>query len=84
MAQELAAQLIGVSSFAPPGLPSGVDRDVIGQLPPGNLSMVHIVFLIDDVTGALSTVTLETSDAATAAKFEAFDDATVSIVIRIK
>ena len=35
VAQELAAQVIGVRSFAPPGEPSGVDRDVIGQLPSG-------------------------------------------------
>jgi hypothetical protein len=34
-AQELAAQVIGVSSVALPGLPSGVARDVIGQFPSG-------------------------------------------------
>ena len=33
VAQELAAQVIGVKSFELPGLPSGVDRDVMGQLP---------------------------------------------------
>ena len=36
MAQELAAQVIGVNSFALPGEPSGVDREIIGQLPSGN------------------------------------------------
>src|SRR5215470_17150034 len=35
VAQELAAQVIGVRSFALPGEPSGVDREVIGQLPSG-------------------------------------------------
>ena len=35
MAQEPAAQLIGVNSFELPGEPSGVDREIIGQLPSG-------------------------------------------------
>jgi hypothetical protein len=35
VAQELAAQVIGVRSFALPGEPSGVDRETIGQLPSG-------------------------------------------------
>ena len=35
MAQELAAQVIGVKSFALPGSPLGVDREIIGQLPSG-------------------------------------------------
>src|SRR3984957_14609274 len=35
VAQELAAQVIGVNSFALPGEPSGVDREIIGQLPSG-------------------------------------------------
>ncbi len=35
VAQELAAQVIGVNSFELPGLPSGVDREIIGQLPSG-------------------------------------------------
>ena len=35
VAQELAAQVIGVSSFALPGDPSGDDREIIGQLPSG-------------------------------------------------
>src|SRR5579864_1129254 len=35
VAQELAAQVIGVRSFALPGEPSGVDRESIGQLPSG-------------------------------------------------
>src|SRR6266478_703527 len=35
VAQELAAQVIGVSSFELPGEPSGVDREIIGQLPSG-------------------------------------------------
>src|SRR5437588_5978585 len=36
MAQELAAQVIGVKSFELPGEPSGVDREIIGQLPSGD------------------------------------------------
>ena len=35
VAQELAAQVIGVNSFELPGEPSGVDREIIGQLPSG-------------------------------------------------
>src|SRR2546428_2446676 len=35
VAQLLAPQVIGVNNFADPGLPSGVDRDFIGQLPSG-------------------------------------------------
>src|SRR3954462_14760139 len=33
VAQELAAQVIGVNSFELPGEPSGVEREIIGQLP---------------------------------------------------
>jgi hypothetical protein len=33
VAQEAAAQLIGVNSFELPGSPFGVDREIIGQLP---------------------------------------------------
>jgi len=36
VAQELAAQVIGVRSFALPGEPLGVDREIIGQLPSGD------------------------------------------------
>ena len=35
VAQELAAQVIGVRRVAPPGSPFGVDREIIGQLPSG-------------------------------------------------
>jgi hypothetical protein len=35
VAQELAAQVIGVKSFALPGAPLGVEREAIGQLPSG-------------------------------------------------
>jgi hypothetical protein len=67
---------------APNPTPNTVDA--VGQLPPGNLPMVHIVFLRDDRTGTLGAVTLQTSDRATARKFDGFDDANVSIVIKIK
>ena len=36
VAQELAAQVIGVKSFALPGSPLGVAREIIGQLPSGD------------------------------------------------
>src|SRR5437868_12148751 len=35
VAQEQAAQVIGVNNFELPGEPSGVDREIIGQLPSG-------------------------------------------------
>jgi hypothetical protein len=35
VAQALAAQVIGVRSFALPGSPFGAERDTIGQLPSG-------------------------------------------------
>src|SRR6266851_3762193 len=35
VAQELAVQVIGVNSFELPGEPSGVDREIMGQLPSG-------------------------------------------------
>jgi hypothetical protein len=35
VAQEHEAHVIGVNNFALPGLPSGVARDFIGQLPSG-------------------------------------------------
>ena len=79
-ARILTGQLI--HETAPAVTPNTVDQ--VGQLPSGNLPMVHIVFLRDDVTGTLGAVTLQTADAVTASKFDGFDDARVSIVIRIK
>jgi hypothetical protein len=35
VAQELVAQVIGVHSFELPGEPSGIDREIIGQLTSG-------------------------------------------------
>src|ERR1051326_5641960 len=35
MAQEVAAQGMGVKSLALPGEPSGVEREIMGQLPSG-------------------------------------------------
>src|SRR5436190_14375522 len=35
VAHELAAQVMGVNSFELPGEPSGVEREIIGQLPSG-------------------------------------------------
>ena len=46
--------------------------------------MVHILFLKDELTGTFGAVTLQTTDRATALKFDGLDDANVSIVIRIK
>jgi hypothetical protein len=58
--------------------------DVVGEIPPGDLPMVHIVFVRDELLETLGAVTLQTSDGATASRLEGFDDATVSIVIAIK
>ena len=64
--------------------PTPMPVDVVGQLPPGNLPTVHIVFLRDELTGTIGAVTLQTSDRETAAKFDGLDDAHVSIVITLK
>ena len=58
--------------------------DAVGQLPPGDLPMVHIVFLKDEQTGTIGAVTLQTSDRLTASKFTGFDDVIVSIVIKVE
>jgi hypothetical protein len=71
-----------IHQTAPNPTPNTVD--VVGQLPPGNLPMVHIVFLRDELTATIGAVTLQTSDRETASRFEGFDDALVSIVIRIE
>ena len=71
-----------VHQTAPNPTPNTVD--VVGQLPPGDLPMVHIVFVRDEAFGTLGAVTLQTSDGATASRLEGFDDASVSIVIAIK
>ena len=71
-----------VHQTAPNLTPNTVD--VVGELPPGDLPMVHIVYLRDEVFGTLGAVTLQTSDGATASRFERFDDASVSIVIAIE
>jgi hypothetical protein len=64
--------------------PTPTTVDVVGQLPPGNLPMVHIVFVRDEALGTLGAVTLQTSDGATVSRLQGFDDADVSIVIAIK
>jgi hypothetical protein len=64
--------------------PTPATVDVVGQLPPGDLPMVHIVFVRDEALGTLGAVTLQTSDGATASRLQGFDDADVSIVIAIK
>ena len=51
---------------------------------PGESPIVHIIYLVDEQTGTTGAVTFETDDRATAAKFDPFDDATVSIVIQLK
>jgi len=85
LADESGARILTgrlIHETAPAVTPNTVDQ--VGQLPSGNLPMVHIVFLRDELTGTLGAVTLQTADAVTASKFEGFDDARVSIVIRIK
>ena len=64
--------------------PTPATVDVVGQLPPGDLPMVHIVLVRDEALGTLGAVTLQTSDGATASRLQGFDDADVSIVIAIK
>jgi mono/diheme cytochrome c family protein len=50
---------------------------------PSEMPIVHEFFLTDDATGAFSPVTFETEDGATAAKFEQWNNAVVSLVIEI-
>ena len=63
--------------------PTPVTSNVVGNLPEGNSSVVHILFLKDDLTGTLGAVTFETADLDTARKFDAYDGARVNIVIKI-
>lgn len=58
--------------------PTPSSTDAVGALPPGNLSVVHILYLRDDLTGSLGAVAFQTSDFATASRFDAYDDQTVS------
>lgn len=66
---------------APNPTPAAID--VIGRLPAGNLSIVHILFLKDGLTGSLGPITFETADFETAMRFGAYDDTHISIVIEI-
>ena len=63
--------------------PTPANIDVIGRLPKGNLGMVHILFLKDELTGSLGPITFETSDFETAMKFDACNGTHVNIVIKI-
>jgi hypothetical protein len=67
---------------APPVTPA--TTNVVGRLPEGNSGATHILFLKDELTGTLGAVTFETTDLETAAKFHAYDDALVNIVIQIQ
>jgi hypothetical protein len=71
-----------IHQSAPNPTANMVDR--VGRLPRGDLSMVHMLFLKDELTGTFSAITFETADAATALKFDAYDDAHINIVIEIK
>ena len=64
--------------------PDPVTSNVIGRLPSGNVPVVHVLFLKDELTGSLGAVTFETADLVTAAKFHAYDDAQINIVIEIE
>lgn len=64
--------------------PTPATIDVIGRLPTGNLSIVHILFLKDELTGSLGPITFQTADFETAAKFDAYDDTYINVVIAIK
>jgi hypothetical protein len=63
--------------------PTPATTDAVGRLPNGDLPVVHVLFLKDEVTGIFSAVNFETADFATVAKFDAFDDKPISIVIEI-
>ena len=71
-----------IHQIAPAPTPAFID--VIGRLPAGDLSFVHMLFLKDELTGTFGPVTFETADFATAAKFDAYDDTEISIVIEIQ
>jgi hypothetical protein len=64
--------------------PTSNTVDVTGRLPPGDMDTVHELFLRDETTGTLGAVTFETSDSATVLKFEGYDNARVSIVLKIE
>lgn len=64
--------------------PTASSVDVKGDLPDGNLSVVHVLFLKDEATGTFGPITFETSDFETASKFDAYDDKHVAIVIKIE
>ena len=58
--------------------------NVTGRLPPGDLETVHVFFLKDEVTDTFGAVTLETTDAVTMLRFQGYDDAIVSIVLKVE
>jgi hypothetical protein len=63
--------------------PTPTTTNVVGRLPKGNSGFVHVVFLKDERTGSLGAVTFETADLVTAAAFDIYEGATVSVVISI-
>lgn len=68
--------------LAPVATPNTVDA--VGRVPAGDSPVVHILFLRNDLTGSFSPVTFQTADLVTAAKFDAYDDAPINIVIQIQ
>lgn len=64
--------------------PTPATTDVIGRLPAGNLPLVHILFLKDELSGSLGPITFETADFDTATKFDPYDDTHTNIVIKIE
>jgi hypothetical protein len=63
--------------------PTPVTTDRVGRLPEGDMSLVHVLFLKDELTGSFGAVTFETADRVTATKFEPYDGAHINIVIQI-
>ena len=57
---------------------------LIHETAPRTSPIVHMMFLHDERLGTSGAVTFETDDLATAAKFHAFDDRDVSVVIEIR
>jgi hypothetical protein len=58
--------------------------NVIGRLPEGDSSFVHVLFLKDEITGSLGAVTFETADRITADNLDEYANTHINIVIVIE
>ena len=64
--------------------PTPMTTNVTGRLPEGNMPMIHILFLKDERSGSLGTVTFQTADYETAGKFSAHGGTNVGIIIKLE